>query len=54
MAYLIDDSRPIFVQIAERIENDCTWISARIYRFGVLMYGQRPGLRQLARLVRMK
>jgi ABC-2 type transport system permease protein len=32
----------------------CAWISARIYRFGVLMYGQRPGLGQLARLVRAK
>ena len=32
----------------------CAWISARIYRFGILMYGQRPGLRQLAGLVRMK
>ena len=32
----------------------CAWISARIYRFGVLMYGQRPGLGQLAKLVRMK
>ena len=32
----------------------CSWISARIYRFGVLMYGQRPGLGQLAKLVRMK
>ena len=32
----------------------CAWISARIYRYGVLMYGQKPGLRQLARLVRMK
>jgi ABC-2 type transport system permease protein len=32
----------------------CTLISARIYRFGVLMYGQRPGLGQLAKLVRMK
>ncbi len=32
----------------------CAWIAARIYRFGVLMYGQRPGLGQLARLVRMK
>ena len=32
----------------------CTLISARIYRFGVLMYGQRPGLRQLTKLVRMK
>lgn len=30
----------------------CTVIAARIYRFGVLMYGQRPGLRQLFRLVR--
>ena len=32
----------------------CAVISARIYRFGVLMYGQRPGLGQLAKLVRMK
>lgn len=32
----------------------CAIISARIYRFGILMYGQRPGLGQLARLVRMK
>jgi ABC-2 type transport system permease protein len=30
----------------------CTFISARIYRFGVLMYGQRPGLRQLIKVVR--
>ncbi|MHB8600461.1 MAG: ABC transporter permease [Ktedonobacteraceae bacterium] len=30
----------------------CTIIAGRIYRFGVLMYGQRPGLRQLVRLVR--
>jgi ABC-2 type transport system permease protein len=30
----------------------CTVISARIYRFGVLMYGQKPGLRQLVKLVR--
>jgi ABC-2 type transport system permease protein len=32
----------------------CALISARIYRYGVLMYGQRPGLGQLAKLVRMK
>jgi ABC-2 type transport system permease protein len=32
----------------------CAWIAARIYRFGILMYGQRPGLGQLAKLVRMK
>ena len=32
----------------------CAWISARIYRFGVLMYGQRPGLGQLAKMVRTK
>jgi ABC-2 type transport system permease protein len=30
----------------------CAMISARIYRFGVLMYGQRPGLGQMAKLVR--
>jgi len=32
----------------------CTAISARIYRFGVLMYGQKPGLSKMIRLVRMK
>jgi ABC-2 type transport system permease protein len=30
----------------------CAFISARIYRFGVLMYGQRPGLKQLFKVVR--
>jgi ABC-2 type transport system permease protein len=30
----------------------CAVVSARIYRFGVLMYGQKPGLRQLVKLVR--
>jgi ABC-2 type transport system permease protein len=30
-----------------------TWFAARLYRFGVLMYGQRPGLGQLLKLVRM-
>jgi hypothetical protein len=29
-------------------------MSARIYRFGILMYGQKPGLRQLIKLVRMQ
>jgi ABC-2 type transport system permease protein len=32
----------------------CTWFAARLYRYGVLMYGQRPGLGQLLKLVRMK
>lgn len=31
----------------------CTWFAARLYRYGVLMYGQRPSLRQLVKLVRM-
>lgn len=31
----------------------CAFISARIYRLGVLMYGQRPGLGQLLKLARM-
>lgn len=30
----------------------CVVISARIYRFGVLMYEQKPGMRQLFKLVR--
>ena len=32
----------------------CTDTSASIYRFGVLMYGQKPGLGKMIRLVRMK
>jgi ABC-2 type transport system permease protein len=32
----------------------CTVLGARIYRFGVLMYGQRPRLGQLFTLARMK
>jgi ABC-2 type transport system permease protein len=31
----------------------CTWFAARLYRYGVLMYGQRPGLEHLVKLVRM-
>jgi ABC-2 type transport system permease protein len=30
----------------------CAVISARIYRYGILMYGQKPGLRQLFKVVR--
>src|SRR5450755_473414 len=32
----------------------CAVISARIYRFGILMYGQRPGLGQLIKVVSSK
>jgi ABC-2 type transport system permease protein len=28
--------------------------SARLYRYGILMYGQKPGLGQLVKMVRMK
>ncbi len=28
----------------------CTWFAARLYRFGVLMYGQRPGLGRVMKL----
>ena len=31
----------------------CAWFAARLYRLGVLMYGQKPGLRQLVKMVRM-
>ena len=29
------------------------WFAARLYRLGVLLYGQRPGLASLVKLVRM-
>jgi ABC-2 type transport system permease protein len=29
-----------------------TWLAARIYRVGLLMYGKRPSMRELARWVR--
>jgi len=29
------------------------WVSARIYRVGLLMYGKRPSIRELARWIRM-
>lgn len=32
----------------------CAWFAARLYRMGVLMYGQRPRLRQIVRLVRQQ
>ena len=32
----------------------CALLAARIYRFGILLYGQRPGLRQLLRMARAK
>jgi ABC-2 type transport system permease protein len=30
----------------------CIWLAARIYRVGLLMYGKRPSLRELARWIR--
>jgi ABC-2 type transport system permease protein len=32
----------------------CAVFAARIYRYGVLMYGQRPSMRQLFRIARMR
>ena len=32
----------------------CLWFAARIYAAGVLMYGQRPGLRATWRLIRQQ
>ena len=31
----------------------CAIIAARIYRYGVLMYGQKPSMRQLVKIARM-
>ena len=30
----------------------CIWLSARVYRVGLLMYGKRPSMRELARWIR--
>jgi ABC-2 type transport system permease protein len=30
----------------------CIWFAARLYRLGVLMYGQKPSLAQLVKIVR--
>jgi len=30
----------------------CVWLSARIYRVGLLMYGKRPSMRELARWIK--
>jgi ABC-2 type transport system permease protein len=30
----------------------CIWVAARIYRIGLLMYGKRPSMRELARWIR--
>lgn len=32
----------------------CAWFAARVYRLGVLMYGQRPGLGQIVKMVRAR
>jgi ABC-2 type transport system permease protein len=30
----------------------CTWLAAKIYRIGVLMYGKRPSFRDVFRMLR--
>ena len=30
----------------------CVWLSARIYRIGILMYGKRPSIAELGRWIR--
>ena len=30
----------------------CTWVAAKIYRVGILMYGKRPNLAELGRWIR--
>lgn len=32
----------------------CAWVAARIYRLGILMYGQRPNMKEIIRMIRSK
>jgi len=56
MRYLLGGAGPGDVLLSLGIlivaTSGAVWLAARIYRVGILMYGKRPGLRELARWVR--
>ena len=43
---------PLSVGLMATATVACLWLAARVYAVGVLLYGQRPGLRRVWRLLR--
>ncbi len=56
MRYLLDGAPPASVAISLTVLTLSTvlvaWLAGRIYRVGILLYGKRPSLRELARWIR--
>jgi ABC-2 type transport system permease protein len=56
MRYLLDGATGVSVAISLAILAASTWaaawLSARIYRVGILLYGKRPSLRELGRWIK--
>jgi ABC-2 type transport system permease protein len=56
MRYLLGGASWLEVGVSMAILVACNaaaiWVAARIYRVGILMYGKRPSMRELARWLR--